>query len=322
MKSIAFPVDTGNLASGQVYAANASRFQAAHFQEALTDYSQGATDPENLDELLAIFAPAIPNCPRRFEYFVADSAKAFVADDIEDVIRNIGGEFKRVDDFGQMVTDRIHNKGLVYRLDYEGLDPNINREQTRQQKVAMLQNRLRRADLRQAVAIHTANATNAAKTWGSDANPHKDIRDAIVLGANGAGIRPNQIVFGEGAYDKMMDVYEAQDTPFAGRAAGMTQAELASKFGVDRVATVSARYATSANVRSRIVGNVVFLYIAHAGQQLEDASHIKRFVHPSLDGGDWGVYIEEHANWEDITVQHNSLIRSTSTVGERMLTIS
>jgi len=317
-----FMPDTGNIEAGKVYAANASRFQAAHYQEALTDYSVGAQDPENLDELLAIFAPAIANCPRRFEYFKADSAKAFVVDDIEEVIRNIGGEFKRVEDFGEMVTDRVHNKGLVYRLDYEGIEPHMDREQMRQQKVAMLQNRLRRADLRQAVAIHTANATNVAKAWGTNANPHDDLRSALVLGANGAGIRPNNIVFGEGAFDTMMSVFESQDTPFAGRASGMSKPELASKLGVDRVESVSARYASSANAKATIVGNVVFLYIAFPGQQLEDASHIKRFIHPALGGGDWGVYIEEHANWEDITVQHNSLIRATATVGERMLTIT
>lgn len=317
-----FPSDRGDIVAGQVYAANASRFAAAHFQEALTDFSVGYVDPENLDALLLVLAPTIPNCPMRFEYFVADSTKAFLADDITEVIRAIGGEFKRVEDFGSMVTDRIPQKGLVYRLDYQALDPQVDREQARRQKVAMLQSRLLRADVRNALAIHDANATNLAKTWGSNANPHKDLRDSLVLGANGSGMRPTSVVFGEGAWDKMMDVYESQDTPYAGRAAGMSKADLASKLGVERVETVSARYASAAAAKTAIVGSVVYMFIARAGQALEDASHIKRFVNPATGGGDWGVYIEEHANYEDITVQHNSLIRATATLGERKLTIS
>jgi hypothetical protein len=322
MNMIQFPSDTGNLTPGQVYAANSSRFAASSFQEALTDYSVGFSDPENLDVLLDALAPAIPNCARRFEYFVADSTKAFLADDIAEVIRNIGGEFKRVEDFGSMVTDRIHQKGLVYRLDYQALDAGVDREQARRQKVAMLQARLLRADVRAAIAVHDASATNLAKTWGSSANPHKDLRDSLVLGANGAGIRPNMVVFGEGAYDKMLDVFEAQDTPHAGRAADMSKEQLATKLMVDKVETVSARYATSKTAKSTIVGNVVYMYIARPGQQVEDASHIKRFLHPATGGGDWGVYIEEHANYEDITVEHNSLIRATATLGWRKLTIS
>lgn len=322
MNIIQFPADNGNLAPGQVYAANSSRFAASAFQEALTDYSVGYTDPENLDELLNVLAPAIPNCARRFEYFVADSTKAFLADDIADVIRNIGGEFKRVEDFGEMKTDRIHQKGLVYRLDYLALDAGVDREQARRQKVAMLQARLLRADVRAAIAVHDAGATNVAKTWGTASNPHKDLRDALVLGANGAGIRPNMVAFGEGAYDKMIDVFEATDTPHAGRAANMTTEQLATKLMVDKVATVSARYATTKTAKSTLMGNAVYMYIARPGQQVEDASHIKRFLHPAMGGGQWGVYIEEHANYEDITVEHNSLIRATATLGWRKLTIS
>jgi hypothetical protein len=320
--NVKFPVDNGNIEAGHVYAANASRFATANFQEALTDYSVGYRDPEALDVLLAVLAPAIPNCPRRFEYFVANSSKAFLADDIADVIRNIGGEFKRVEDFGSMVTDRIQQKGLVYRLDYLALDPGMDREQARRQKVAMLQGRLLRADLRAAVAVHDLGATNLAKTWGTDSNPHKDVRDSLVLGANGCGMRPNNVVFGEGAYDKMQDVFEAQDTPHAGRAASMTKEQLAAKLGVDRVVTVSARYASSATAKSTIVGAAVYMFLGYPGQNLEDPSHIKRFLHPANGGGDWGVYIEEHANYEDITVEHNSLIRATATVGWRKLTIS
>jgi hypothetical protein len=322
MNAIMFPADTGNITPGQVYAANSSRFAASNFQEALTDYSVGYRDPENLDELLDVLAPSIPNCARRFEYFVADSTKAFLADDIAEVIRNIGGEFKRVEDFGSMVTDRIHQKGLVYRLDYLALDPGVDREAARRQKVAMLQARLLRADVRAAIGVHDAGATNLAKTWGTGSNPHKDLRDSLVLGANGSGIRPNMVAFGEGAYDKMIDVFEAQDTPHAGRAADMTREHLATKLMVDKVVTVSARYATSRTAKATVMGNAVYMYIARSGQQVEDASHIKRFLHPATGGGQWGVYIEEHANYEDITVEHNSLIRATATLGWRKLTIS
>jgi len=321
--AISFPRDTGRgIEAGVVYAANASRFAAANFQEALTDYSIGYVDPENLDVILEFAAPAIDNVARRFEYFVADSSRAFLADDIAEVIRNVGGEFKRVEDFGSMVTDRVHNKGLVYRLDYDALDPNVDREQARRQKVAMLQSRLTRADLRQAVAVHAANATSVSKTWGTNANPHKDLRDAIEAGADACGIEPNRIMFGKGAYNLMIDVFEAQDKPHAGRAGNMTPAELADKVGVDEIQRVSARYATSSTEKSKIVGNVVYLYVARSGQQVEDASHIKRFLHPAMGGGRWGVYIEERAKYEDITVEHNSLIKATATTGWRRLAVS
>lgn len=300
--------------SGVICAANEARFTSTHYSEPLTAYTTGWRDPENLDAQLDLLFPAI-EVNRRFEFKKADNAEAFLSE--ADDIRAIGSPFKRIEYSGSSVNEKTLNKGLTMRVDH---DDEVG-DNWRETKVSLLMARLARNDYRRGIAIIDAAAQNAAKTWNSSSNPDGDVRAALKAGTDTSGVRGNTVVFGEAAYDLRMDVYEAQDTPYAGRAAGMTLEQLAAKYMVDRVAVVKARYQSSASAKTVIVPSVVYTYIAQPGASKDDPTNIKRFVTPT-GSGRYRVYIEEHAKFTDISVEHYSNIVATSTLGVRKLTCS
>ncbi|MEK9752265.1 MAG: hypothetical protein VW338_03510, partial [Rhodospirillaceae bacterium] len=207
---------TGRNPSGRVCASNESRFQSTFFSEPLTAYCVGWRDPENLDQLVQDLFPEV-QVGRRFEFKKATNAEAFLSE-LEDDHRAIGSAFKQVEFTGTTVNEKTHNKGLTIRVDH---DDEVG-DDWRERYTQMLLQRLMRNELRRGLALVDAAGTNQAKTWNSSANPDGDVRNALSLSADGAGVRANTVVYGEGAWDKRLDVYEAQDTPFAGRAAGMT----------------------------------------------------------------------------------------------------
>jgi len=311
------PKDTGgNIPCEIVHASNEARFTTAHYNEPLSAFTVGWQDPENLEELLEFMAPAVPDTPRRFHFKKATNSEAFLSE--TDDVRAIGSAFKRIEFTGEEVDSRTYNKGLTIRVDHD----DVHGDNWRETYTSYLMTRLLRNEVRRAMAIHEANATNVAKTWNSGKNPDSDVRASLVLGLNGAGVRPNRIIIGDGAWDKRANVYEATNTPYAGRAAGMTIEEWASKLGVDTARVVAARYQSTATAKAAVLGAKVIMYYALSGILKDDPSHIKRFVTPSTGGGRFGVYIEEHAKYTDISVEHYSNTIATSTVGERMITVS
>jgi hypothetical protein len=299
---------------GQICAANEARFTSTHYSEPLTAYTTGWRDPENLDVLLESLFPSV-QVGRRFEFKAAANAEAFLSE--ADDIRAIGSLFKRVEYTGTSVNQKTLNKGLTMRVDH---DDEVG-DGWREAKVQQLIQRLLRNDLRRGIAIIDAAATNAAKTWGNAANPDADVRAALKTGTDTVGMRGNVVVFGEAAWDLRLDSFEVQNTPYAGRAASMTKEQLAQKYMVDRVEIVKARYQSSASAKTVIVPSVVYTYIALQGASKDDASNVKRFITPT-SSGKFRVYIEEHAKFTDISVEHYSNIVATSTLGIRKLTCS
>jgi hypothetical protein len=84
---------------------------------------------------------------------------------------------------------------------------------------------------------------------------------------------------------------------------------------LEDAASIRAEYASS---QSTLAG-----FFAEAGQSTEDASNVKRFVSAVEGGGDVRVYEQQvSAKLVDITVEHNSNIVITSTLGIVKLTIS
>lgn len=80
-------IDTPSLSKDSVFNAHESRFSAAHYSEALTAFSTGYKDPENLSDLLEFIAPSIP-VGRRFEFKRANNSEAFLSE--SDDVRAIG----------------------------------------------------------------------------------------------------------------------------------------------------------------------------------------------------------------------------------------
>lgn len=304
----------GQNPSGIICAANEARFTSSHYSEPLTAYTVGWRDPENLDQLLDSLFPSVP-VGRRFEFKSADNAEAFLSE--SDDIRAIGANFKRVEFKGSSVNQKTHNKGLTIRVDH---DDEIG-DGWRESYVQMLMQRLLRNDLRRGIALIDAAATNVAVVFSTATNPDGLSRVALKAGADASGLRPNIALYGEAAWDLRLDAYEAADTPYAGRAAAMSKAELAGKLMVDLVEVLKARYQSGAAAKSNVLGSVIYYYLALQGVGKDDPTNVKRFLTPAR-GGKWGVYIVEHEKYTDISVEHYSNIVITSTLGIRKNTVT
>jgi len=305
----------GELPAGVIAASNESRFQTANYNEPLTAYTVGWTDPEDVPALLESIAPAV-DAPRRFSFKKAVNSEAFLSED--DDVRGIGASFKRVEFTGSEVEAKTLNKGLTVRVDH---DEDAIGGDWQERFTGFLLQRLARNELRRNIALLIAGATNAAKVWSTSTNPDKDLRDALRLGKNAGGIRPNVMLWGGAAWDLRMDAYEGQDTPYAGRAAGMSQDDLARKLMIQRNIVSEAVYQSGATSKADIVGSIVLAYYARSGMMKDEPSNIKRFVTPT-DAGRYKVYAREHEKFTDITVEHYSRSYITNSLGIRQITVS
>lgn len=306
---------SGN-ASGEIYLANESRFVGSTYSEPLTTYTQGWKDPDGLDAILDTIAPRV-DVGRRFEYKKFDNAEEFVRDVKDD--RAIGSTFKRIEFSGTSASDKTHNRGLTIRIDNdEQYGPNWEAAAT-----AKIMRRLTRNEVFRALALLVAAGTNAAKTWGSSANPDADIRAAVKLYADATGIQPDTVLMAEAAAHLRLDAYEAQATAGAFAGAQRSMQSLAAYLMVDRVDVMKHRYQSAAAAKTSLMGgNYVLIFLAPQGVDTEDPSNIKRFVTPVGGAGRYRVYREEHDKYVDISVEHYSNIVLPTTLGIRKLTIS
>jgi hypothetical protein len=303
------PDDRGNNEKNVVCVANEARFTSANFSEPLTAFTVGWKDPENLESLLDFLAPVIP-VGKRFEFKKTDNAQAFLSE--TDDVRSIGSAFKRVDFSGSSVMARTFNKGLTIRVDHD----DVIGDDWQERYVQFLLRRLYRNELLRAVSALNASATPITATWGGSGstNPDGDIRQALSNAADVTGARPNRIVFGEGAWDIRANTYDVQFNAAAQRAATLSMADLARKFYVDEIRVFGARYQTSANGKSKVLGNDVYLFNTQNDITKDEPANIKRFVTP-VDGGNFRVYVEEHSKFTDLTVEHYSNVIVTSEFG-------
>lgn len=309
------PFDDGgnNLQVNTVYAANEARFTAAHFSEPLTAYTVGWKSPD-LQELLQFLAPEVP-VGRRFEYKAATNREHFLTE--TDDVRAIGASFKRVEFTGTTVNDKTYNKGLTIRVDHD----EETGDDWRERYTSYLLNRLTRNEIMRAISVLTAAATNLDKTWSSGTpDPDGDLLTSLELGGDAMGVNPNRIAFGSAPWITRASYYRITDTPYAGQASTWTPEELGQWLGVDRLEKVSTRYQATKTTKSKALG-IILMFTADDSIMKDDPSNIKRFITPT-DAGRFKVYVEEHAKFTDISVEHYSNISATSTLGVRSLTIS
>lgn len=317
VNELMLPRDTGENQPGVICAANEARFTATNYSEALTQYTVGWRDPENLDALLDSIAPSVP-VSRRFEFKKATNAEAFLSE--TDDVRAIGSNFKRVEYKGESVNEKTLNKGLTIRLDKDDMLDDMEEERS----IGRLMGRLSRNEVRRALTLINAGATNAAKVWSASTNPDKDLRDALTAATDVSGVRPNVLLFSESAWDLRMDAYEAaaNTSSYAGRAAAMTLQDLARKLMVDRIEVVKARYQSTASAKALVQTTLTVLgYLAIQGAGKDDASNVKRFVTPV--GTRYRVFRQESDKFIDLSVEHYSNIVITSSGASiRKLTVS
>lgn len=313
------PADGGNIAPGTIVAANEARYTEQYFSEPLTTFAVGFRDPNDIMGQLEFVAPVV-RVGRRFEFKKADSDQEFYSE--ADDVRSIGADFKRVEFSGTSVTSRTYNKGLTIRVDLDQVEGQPN---WREVTVGRLMRRIYRNEFRRAITGLSGAAVNTAKTWDTTAlkDPDQDLLTALIAGNVKSGIYPNRVLYGQTASAKRILSLRAQNLAGQANSSSLTLAQLADFLGVAEVRISKERYTTAAQTKTEIVSNLVLAFFAEAGQSTEDASNIKRFVSPVEGGGDVRVYEQQvSAKLVDITVEHNSNIVITSTLGIVKLTIS
>lgn len=294
----------------KVTAANASRFEQANLSEPLTAFATGWKDPENLGSLLEFIAPKVI-VPRRFEYRSMENKEVFLSD--EDDIRAIGSDFKRVEYTGHLHDAHTQNKGLTIRIDHD----EIFGDDWQERYVDLLMQRLLRNELRRALFTLGHGITGETKKWDGTAIPDADLRKLLTEATNDSGVRPNRLLIGEAAWDSRISAYESGNNPAHSRAAELSPESLASKLLLSDVKVMSARYQTGKG-KEQLLGKEVFAFYAQPGATKDEPSNLKRFV----SGDPFNVYVEDHAKYTDITVEHYSNIVRTSDLGIRKLTIN
>lgn len=308
------PLDNSNITQGIVHTATESRFNTAHFSEALTAFSSGYKDPENLGELLEFIAPSIP-VGRRFEFKKAKNADAFLSE--TDDVRAIGSAFKRVEYHGESINEKTLNKGLTICVDHDEIASNDWQERY----VQLLIQRLYRNELRRAIDALDAAAVKITHTWTPESHPDADLREMLIKATNQSGIRPNRLLIGEGAWDARVTAYESKASAFFAHSADIDPQGLAQKLLVDEAKIIRARYQNHIDENSPIVGHGIYAYFAQNAITKDEPSNLKRFITPVDDGSPFRVYIEEHTKYTDISVEHYSNIVVTSNLGIQKTTI-
>lgn len=317
---------------GQVFFANDSRFTETYYSEPLTNYLVGWRDPENVEETLNHVAPRVP-VGRRFEYKSAVNAEEFLSE-VNDDLRALYGDFKKVVYTATDATSKTLNRGLTMIVDLDNLPPGIPNWQN--QRAAKLQRRLFRNSLRRAMTALDASAVNTPLNWNAapaapgviPVNPDQDIRDDLTTAADVTGIRPNRLIYGEGAMNARTSAYGSQNNPagYVGYAGANAEQALATALMVDRVKISKERYQSAANAKTQILGMKAYAFYANDGVDTEDPSNVKRFVSQfsaEQGGGFVRVYIQQlSAKLVAITVEHYELTVVTYTSGIRKYTIT
>jgi len=292
---------------------NENRFKAATYSVALTAYSAGWQDKENIATILDFIAPPVP-VGRRFEFKRSSNAQAFYSEN--DDVRSIGGEFKRVQYTGESINEKTLNKGLTIRVDND----EVVGENWQERYTSMLIQRLLRNELKRAISALSTIAESSDATWDKDSNPDGDLRELLVECTDISGVRPNRILFGEAAWNMRLSALEAQAT--TNSVSAFNPDELATKLLLDGCKIASARYQNALESKASIVKDEVFAFFAQDGISKDEASNLKRFYTPSEDGTMFKVYCDEHAKYTDITVEHYSSIVASSNLGVRKLNVS
>lgn len=320
-KQVFDPLDNGSaLQPGVIYAANASRFAEAYLSEALQTYAVGFKDPNDIAATRRFFAPEVEVGPL-FEYQVFESAADFLSE--TDDSSAVGMDYKKVEPAKSTPTlGKTEDRGLTLVTDLRTVAGQSGWEQ---RKVARLLRRIERNRLRRALALLSAAATNTAKTWDTSAgkDPDMDVAADLVTATNSSGVRPNRVGFGETAWMKRMLAFRAQDNAGGYASAGLSPEQLAAFLMLDKVLVSRERYQSAAAAKSEVLGNLVLMFNAMDGADVEDPSNIKCFVSKYEDGSFVRVYQQQlSANLVAHTVSYQELTKITSTLGIRKFTVS
>ena len=255
---------------------------------------------------------------RRFEF--RKSGKGEFLADSEDV-RNVGGDFKRLEVKGEIVQEKTLNKGLTIRIDnderYDGIE---------EEKTQSLVRRLIRNECVRAVAMLLSVAGSAtSKSWATGSTktqPDADLRALIDAVGDSIMLDANRLLIGSKAWSTRLEVYESSTAPYAGVAANFGAQQLADKLGLDGVFKSTERVETTSGKAKVTNSAYAVAFVGVDGATDLDPSTLKRFWSP-CDGGEmFRIYRDEKAKWVDITVEHYSNIVNTVAGGAKAISVS
>jgi hypothetical protein len=302
----------GDLPAGTVALANESRLVGATFSEALTAFSVGYRDPENLLALVDYIAPPIA-VGRRFEWKKADNSQDFLTE--TDDLRGIGAGFKRVEYSGSTQLGKTRNRGLSYLLDID----EDGGAMTEEAIVAMLQQRIIRNKYRRAITALLAISAGAASVWNTTTQPDELIRAALAAGQEDSGVYVNRGLLGMAAWNFRKAAYAGSDKAGAFAGQKMTLAEVAADQGLDDLRVDRSLYQSTKTAKARIVGSNFIGFTARDGVTKDDPSNLKQFYTPTAGaGGRFRVFRKVTGpadKFVEITVEHYEETVATSTVG-------
>jgi hypothetical protein len=278
--------------------ANEERFTAAYYNEPLTQYATGWSDPENLEALIEFIAPRVP-VGRRFEYKAALNSEAFLSDGANDDLRAIGAHFKQIEYKGTSVNAKTDNRGLVYRLDLDEEGQGILTEEL---IVARMLQRCRRNQYRRAVTAL--------------------LGDAMLRAMLDSGLLPNRLLVDFQAWRYRQKGLAPQLTAGAIADYRNTVPEWGQLCGADATMLSKAVYQSTSTAKALIANARVVVFCGQASPTRDDPTNVKRFVTPTGDG-DFRVSRQPvGAKFVDISVEYYDSIAATATVGAQSLTIS
>lgn len=307
-----------NFSNGRVLAYNASQFAGNNPHEFLSNYAVRFTDPLQ-DALRAVretLAPEVASNNSAFvEYPVYTMGDAYLAlDQAGDARRAIGADYRTLKNVSKVMTvQRLHDTGLAVEVDE---DEEALESDWQQRKVAWLLGILDRTELRTAVALYIASASNTAKTWDTTAgkDPDQDVMTII----DGMTVKPNNLIYGPGAWTKRSLSLRAQNLSGQGQSALLTPEQLGGLMNAD-VTIPRNRYATGASTASDVVGAYVMLFSSMKGMSRDDFSNLKTFT-----AGKRQVYVRQIGDkrWRVAVTTGKRLVALTSAVGAELITVS
>lgn len=312
-----------NFENRRVLAFNASQFSVNAPSEFLSNYAVRYSDPNQaaLSSLREQLAPEVMSNNSAFvQYPVFGFTDAFLAmDNALDVRRGVGADFTTVGNVTHnLATQKMPEIGLAIEVDEEEelLDPDWQ-----QRKVAFLLGILDRTELRQAIALLVAGATNVAKTW--DATAGKDPDQDVLTEINAMMIKPNNIWYGPGAWVKRSLSLRAQNLAGQATSSTMTTEQLGGIWNAN-IQVPQPRYASAASTTATIFGSVVMLFTAMPGMSRDDFSNLKTFTAPARTGQRRAVWVRQVGDkrWRIAVSTGKRLVALTSAIGLETITVS
>jgi hypothetical protein len=312
-----------NFAPNRVLAFNASQFSVNAPSEFLTNYAVRYSDPNQqlLQGLREQLAPEVMSNNSAFvQYPVFGFTDAFLAmDNALDVRRGVGADFTTVGNITHsLATQKMPEIGLAVEVDEE---EELLDADWQQRKVAWLLGILDRTELRQAIALLVAGATNVAKTWSAAAGKDPDMD--VITEIDAMMIKPNNIWYGPGAAVKRLLSLRSQNLAGQATSSTMTMEQLGGLFNAN-VLTPQPRYASAASTTSTVFGSVVMLFTAMPGMSRDDFSNLKTFTAPARNGQRRAVYVRQVGDkrWRIAVTTGKRLVALTSAIGLETITVS